>query len=83
LAQIPAIRIPALYLHDEDSIKGRPDDDGRKVRSAVKKEANAKTGLAYSWTDRLKLPSVQAMESARIYLQVGQFFNELKPSKVK
>ena len=76
--QIPNIRIPALYLHNEDSIRGRPDEDGRTIRSAVKKDANAQTGLAYSWTDRARPPSTLAAENARIYLQVGQFFQGLK-----
>lgn len=75
--QAPKIRIPALYLHNEDgSWKGKPNEDGRDIRAAIKESANARTGLAYSWTDRLKPPSKLAKENADISMQIAHFFNE-------
>ncbi|MEJ1972149.1 MAG: hypothetical protein WDM96_06665 [Lacunisphaera sp.] len=78
--QVVNLKIPALYLHNEDSLKGQPIQDGREIRSAVKKLASVRTGLAYGWSDRLKAPSKLAKENADISMQVGNFFNEFAPT---
>ncbi|WP_438481738.1 prolyl oligopeptidase family serine peptidase [Oleiharenicola lentus] len=78
LQQVTELKTPALYLHNEDTLKGQPVQDGREIRSAVKKSSNAQTGLAYSWSDRLKAPSKLAAENAAISLQIGNFFNQFR-----
>lgn len=77
VGQVANLKMPALYLHNEDSRKGQPIQDGREIRAAVRKSGNARTGLAYSWSDRLKAPSELAKENADISLQVGNFFKQL------
>ncbi len=78
--QASAIKIPAIYLHDEDSIKGRPNENGRQIMAALGKSPIAKTGLAHGWSDKLKAPSLVAKEDANISLQIGNFFAQLKPA---
>lgn len=76
--------VRALYLHDEDSIRGRPNDAGREIRSAIKgAKAPAQSDLAFSWSQYPKPPSKLALENAEIALKVGTFFSQtaLGPSK--
>jgi len=74
----PTLAIPALYLHDEESIQGRPIQAGREIRSAVKNaKAVAQTDLAYSWSEFTKLPSRAAREDAEVTLKVATFFEQM------
>jgi dipeptidyl aminopeptidase/acylaminoacyl peptidase len=77
IQQAPRLTIPALYLHNEESIKGRANEDGRQLQSAAEKApAPAKFGLAYSWTDRPRPPSALARNNATISLQIGEFYRK-------
>jgi dipeptidyl aminopeptidase/acylaminoacyl peptidase len=73
----PNLPIPALYLHDEESIKGRPDEDGRAIRAAAKNaKVPAQTGLAFSWSQYPKPPSKYAREAAEISMKITAFFEQ-------
>ena len=72
----PVLTIPALYLHDDESLKGRPIQDGREIRSALKNaKAAAEIGLAFSWSQYFKPPSQLARENAEISMKITSFFN--------
>lgn len=75
LAVVRHLAIPAVYLSDEDSIKGWPKQDGRAIRDAVKNaKTTAETGLAYSWTQYPMLPTQRAREGAEIAIKIAKFF---------
>ena len=73
----PNLSIPALYLHDEESIKGRPNEDGREIRAAAKNaKVPAQTGLAFSWSQYPKPPTKFAREAAEISMKITAFFEQ-------
>jgi len=80
----PTLVMPALYLHEEDSIKGRPIEDGRDIRAAVKKtKAVAQFDLAYSWSRTPKPPSIKAREEAEISMKIATFFDQVATASSK
>ncbi len=81
---VPNLPIPALYFHNEDSIRGRPIETGRDIAAAAKKaKAPARTAIAYSWSQYRKPPTKVAQESAEISFKTATFFNEVAAGTVK
>ncbi len=73
----PELGIPALYLHNEDSIRGRVSEDGRDIAAlASKSRARIKSDIAYHFTDRPLLPAAAALEGATVSTKIAAFFNE-------
>lgn len=78
---VAELSMPALYLHDEDSIKNRPNQQGREIRSAVKNaKVPAQTGLAFTWSHERKPPSRWARENAEISMKIAAFLREKMPA---
>ena len=89
VAIAPQIQIPALYLFNEEAMKGRMVQDGREIQSAVKSaKAPAEFALAFSYSERRalwypeipKLPLIKARESAVIVMKMAEFLSKTMPA---
>lgn len=85
----PQVQIPALYLFNEESLKGRMIEDGREIQSAVKSaKAPAQFALAFSYSEKSapgypekpKLPKIRARESAVIVMKMAEFLTKAMPA---
>lgn len=80
LVVAPQIKVPALYLHNEEGIKGRMEQSGRDIQSATKAAGvPAQFDLAFSYSVRQPLPTVRAHESAVIVTKMAEFLKKALP----
>lgn len=75
----PKIRVPALYMCDEDSLGGTKEDGGRIRRAAAKTGAPVHVEVAYSWSKYPKPPTKLAHEEAAIVVKIAEFFRNAPP----
>jgi dienelactone hydrolase len=80
----PQIKIPALYMYNEEGIKGRMEQSGRDIQSATKAAGvPAQFDLAFSFSVRQPLPTVRAHEAAVIVVKMADFLTKSLPAEVK
>lgn len=72
----PQVRVPAIYLFNEESLKGRLIEDGRYIQSAVEAaKAPAQFELAHRYAAKPVPPSVHSRESARMVIKIAEFLS--------
>ncbi len=73
---IGKVRVPALLLGGENSLRGPSEDAARILRAAKAGGAPAKIVQAYSWSKYPKQPTLAAQEAAGAVVKIVEFFGQ-------